>query len=135
MKKLTLLVLGIFVLAACASAPTVNLSGEWTLESYGDASSPTPALPDVDTSLTFADGQLNGNVGCNGFGGGYESKGNTLTFGPLFSTLMYCEETDGQEQGVLSVFVEGETLTVTLDGDRMTIASADGASVVVLVRK
>lgn len=135
MTKRILLAIGIFLLAACASTSTANLSGEWTLQSYGDASAPTPALPDVDTSLKFEDGQLNGNVGCNGFGGGYELKGNSLVFGPLLSTLMFCEGVAQQEDGVLSVFKDGENLTVSVSGDQLTITSADGKSVVVLVRK
>lgn len=135
MKKLILLTMGIFLLAACASTSTVNLTGEWTLVSYGDAVNPTPALPGVDTSIKFEDGQMSGNMGCNGFGGEYELKGNTLTFGPVMSTLMFCEGISDQEQGVLSVFADGEKLTVTMEGDVMTIASADGALVVNLTRK
>lgn len=135
MKKTLLLVLTVLTLAACASTPTPDLSGAWTLVSYGDASNPTPALPGVDTSIQFEDGQMSGNVGCNGFGGEYELTGNTITFGPVMSTLMFCDGIAQQEQGVLSTFADGEELTIKVDGDLMSITSADGAMVVNLARK
>jgi heat shock protein HslJ len=74
-------------------------------------------------------------VGCNGFGGEYEVKGNTIAFGPVMSTLMFCEATSDQEQGVLSLFAEGEELSLRLDDNVLTITSADGASAVMLARK
>ncbi len=123
------------VLAACAPAASVSLVGEWTLVSYGDPASPTPAAPDVETSINFgADGKLVGDVGCNAFNGGYEVDGDKITFGPLVSTLMFCEGPAGeQETAVFNVFFE--TTSFALDGDTLTITSADGSSVVVLARK
>jgi heat shock protein HslJ len=135
MKKMLLLVLTALTLAACASAPTPDLSGAWKLVSYGDASNPTPALPGVDTSIQFEDGQMSGNVGCNGFGGEYELNGNALTFGTVMSTLMFCEGGSDQEQSVLSVFADGDKLIVHLEGDLMTIKSPDGTLVVNLARR
>ena len=133
MKKIFLLVLTVLTLTACASVSTPDLTGAWALVSYGDASHPTAALPGVDTSIQFKDGQMSGNVGCNGFGGEYKLDGNTLAFGPVMSTLMFCEATSDQEQGVLALFAADTVLQ--LSGDVLTITSADGASVVNLSRK
>ena len=135
MKKILLLALTLFVFVACAPASAVNLNGEWKLVSYGDAADPTPALPGVDAYLTFKDGQMNGNVGCNGFGGSYELKGGKLTFSGVMSTMMYCEATANQEQTVLSIFADGVSLGLQMDGKNLTITSPDGASVVNLARK
>ena len=135
MKKVISFALAVILLAACASTPRVDLSGEWKLVSYGDASNPTAALPGVDTSIKFENGQMSGNVGCNGFGGEYQARGDKITFGPVMSTLMFCEESSAQEQGVLSLFGEGEALTLRMGGDVLTITSADGSSVVNLARK
>ena len=134
MKTTFLIVLALFVLTACSNAGE-DISGDWTLVSYGDAASPTPAQPAVDTSITFADGQMSGNVGCNGFGGNYELKGDKITFSGIMSTMMYCEETSAQEQGVLGVFSDNLALQIQVNGASLTIASADGASVVILARK
>jgi len=136
MKKSHLLLTALLILAlvACASnAP--DLSGDWKLVSYGDAANPMPALPGVGTTITFENGQMSGNVGCNGFGGTYELSGDTITFSGIMSTMMFCEETSVQEQGVLGVFSDNAAMQIQLNGNNLSIASADGASVVNLARK
>ena len=135
MKKLTLC-LAMFVLALTACAPSGSaIVGEWRLVSYGDPANPTPAAPSVDTSIIFGeDGQVNGNVGCNGFGGGYEVDGGTIIFEPLVSTLMFCEGQVGEQETVLlNVFDASASFVV--DGNTLTITSADGSAVAVLERK
>ena len=135
MKKNLLIVLALLILTACSSTGP-SITGDWALVSYGDASNPTPALPDVDAHINFDDqGLMSGNVGCNGFGGAYELTGNEITFNGVMSTMMYCDATSAQEQGVLGVFADKVQLQFQLNGDNLTITSADGTSVVNLVRK
>ena len=134
MKKLIVGLLTLLVLAACAGGSSASVQGKWKLVSHGSASSQIPAAPDVDTSIEFLDGQLNGNVGCNGFGGEYEVDGDVIKFGPVMSTMMFCEGPVGdQEMATVAVF-QGSASYV-LDGDTLTITSADGNSVIVLARK
>jgi len=140
MKKTSLLWTALFliagtILAACSGNPSASLTGSWKLISYGSPANPAPAAPDIDTSIEFAsDGTLTGNVGCNGFGGDYTVEGNNIVFGQIISTLMFCEGPVGeQEATTLAVFTESAPFIV--DGDTLTITSADGSSVVVLVRK
>lgn len=135
MKKITLLVIALFILAACAGSNS-TITGDWKLISYGNPSNPTTAISNIDTNIKFdSKGNMSGNVGCNGFGGTYEQKEDTLSFSAIMSTMMFCDETMLQEQGVLSVFSDGVTLQIQLSGDILTITSADGASVVNLARK
>jgi len=134
MKRIFLIAIIVLALTACSPVKP-DLSGEWKLVSYGDSSSPTPALPDVDTTIKFEDGQMSGNVGCNGFGGTYELGGDQITFSGIMSTLMYCEESMMQEQGVLGVFSDSVALQIQLNGDTLIITSADGSSVVNLALK
>lgn len=134
MKKIIIGLLALFVLAACAGGSPATIKGQWKLVSHGSAANQTPAAPDVDTSIEFLDGQLNGNVGCNGFGGEYEVDGDVIKFGPVMSTMMFCEGPVGdQEMATVAVF-QGSASFV-LDGDTLTITSADGNSVIVLARK
>jgi heat shock protein HslJ len=133
MKRLIFFAIVLIMLGACSPSSTANVSGEWKLISYGDKTNPTPALPDVDTTISFIDGQLGGNVGCNSFGGEYQLKGDTLSFGSIMSTEMYCEQTMEQEAGVLAVFSSG-TVKAALNDNVLTLTSADG-SVVILARK
>ena len=135
MKKIFLLAITLFILAACSSAGT-DITGDWKLISYGDAAKTTPAIPNVDTSIKFdSNGQISGNVGCNSFGGNYEVNGDKITFSSIMSTLMYCEETSSQEQAILSIFSDNANLKIQMNGETLTITSADGASVVNLARK
>ncbi|MCC6500071.1 MAG: META domain-containing protein [Anaerolineales bacterium] len=134
MKKILIGLLAVLVLSACSGGSASSIVGQWELVSHGSASSQTPAVEGVDTSIEFsADGKLHGNVGCNVFNGDYKVDGDTLTFSPVASTLMFCEDVAAQESSTLAVF--SESATFVLDGDTLTITSADGASVIVLAKK
>lgn len=134
MKKILFVsLLAMLLLAACAGGSPATIEGGWKLVSYGPASGQVSAVPDAETSIEFKDGQLSGNVGCNGFGGEYSIKGGQIEFGPVMSTMMYCENVAKQESSTLAVFQE--TASFVLDGDTLTITSADGGSVIVLERK
>jgi len=125
----------VFILSACSPGASASMVGEWRLESYGDPASLTPAAPDVETSVIFDEkGQMNGNVGCNGFGGGYAIDGDAIVFDQVVSTLMFCEGPVGvQESVILGVF--RDTAGLAVEGDTLTITSADGNAVVVLKKK
>jgi len=134
MKKYVYALLALLVLSACSGGNQASVAGTWKLVSYGSASNQTPAVSDVDTSIEFKDGQVNGNVGCNGFGGKYEVDGDRITFSEVVSTLMFCEGPVGdQELGTLAVL--RESATYVLDGDTLTLTSADGNAMVILARK
>ncbi|HNN12595.1 MAG TPA: META domain-containing protein [Anaerolineales bacterium] len=131
---LVFLILAMLTFNACSS-DDANLAGEWVLVSYGSTSSPTPALPDVDTSLSFgADGQFGGTVGCNSFGGGYKAGSGTVKFEGIISTLMYCEGVSDQESAVLGMLSD-KSVKYSIDGTRLTLTSEDGSLTVVLEKK
>jgi heat shock protein HslJ len=136
MKNLFMVgMLALLVLSACSGTSSASIQGEWRLVSFGPGSSQTPAAPDVETSIDFgADGMLSGNVGCNSFGGEYSVDGDTITFSPITSTLMFCEGPVGDQETV-TLNVLFETATFTLEADTLTITSADGESSIVLERK
>jgi heat shock protein HslJ len=64
----------------------------------------------------------------------YKVSGDEVTFDGIVSTMMYCEAVAEQENAVISALSENP-VTFQLDGDTLTLTSADGASVVVLARK
>lgn len=131
---LVLLTVVMVIFNACSNGGA-SLTGEWALVSYGNASNPTPALPNTETSITFdADGQFGGTVGCNTFGGGYKLSGGQITFEGIVSTLMFCEGTSDQESAMLTILSD-KTLNVSFNGTQMTLTSTDGSSVVVLAQK
>lgn len=131
----TLFVLSVLILSACSGGASASPTGEWTLVSYGDASNPTSALPDVETSINFnEDGSFGGSVGCNSLGADYKVDSDQITFGSIVSTMMFCEGISDQESAVLNILTD-KMVSFTVNGDQLTLASADGASVVVLARK
>jgi len=134
MKKFVIGLLAIFVLTACAGKSSASIQGGWKLVSYGSPSDQKPAVPDVDTSIEFgSDGRMSGNVGCNSFGGDYTVSGNTITFGPVMSTMMFCDAVSEQESGTLAVLKEKPTFV--LDGGMLTITSNDDGSSIILEKK
>jgi heat shock protein HslJ len=140
MKKSLLLWITLFaiagsILAACSGTASASLTGTWKLISYGSSTNPTPADPNIETSLIFgSDGKLNGNAGCNSFNGDYKVDGSTATFGPIASTMMACADPIMQQEGaVFNVFTNSAAFKI--DGSTLTVTSADGNSVVVFERK
>ena len=133
----TLFALSVLILSACTSSGAASTSpvGEWTLVTYGDASNPTPALPDVETTINFNDdGTFGGSVGCNSFGSDYKVDGDQITFGSIVSTMMFCEGISDQESTVLGILTD-KTVSFSMNDDQLTLTSEDGNSVIVLARK
>jgi putative lipoprotein len=87
----------------------------------------TAAAQDVETSLVFGeDGKVSGTMGCNRFGGEYETKGDQLTFGPLMSTLMGCQEPImSQETTVMAIM--SDTVSYKVDGSALILTASDGS--------
>ncbi len=86
-------------------------------------------------TIAFADdGTVSGSGGCNTFAGGYTTTDpDGLTFGPLASTQMACEEAAMQiEQEYLAAL--GNVATYQLEGNTLTLRDASGATQVTYVQ-
>ncbi len=139
MRKMTLVLVGLFTLAAlilsaCSSgtdAPT--LAGtSWVLVSYGPVENQVQAAEGVDTQLVFStDGTFNGNMGCNGFQGEYKQSGSQITFNRMISTMMACEEPRMTQETTTFGIMNGKTIFEMKDG-QLQITSADGITMMVL---
>ena len=78
-------------LVACSAAGEgASLEGTlWVLESYQNADGETvEAVPNSGARADFENGEVSGTSGCNRFFGSYEVDGNSISIGPLGSTLM-----------------------------------------------
>ena len=148
---LVVLVLGV---AACGSdepATTSTDDGGATTSSEPDGAepgntepAPVDGVPDLDgrtfvaqtvtgydlvegseLRLTFEDGRLSVNAGCNTIGGGYVVEGATLRFdGDAASTQMACEEPlMAQDTWISGLLTEG--MEVALSNDELTLSSDD----------
>ncbi|RYE42564.1 MAG: META domain-containing protein, partial [Sphingobacteriales bacterium] len=54
------------------------------------------------TAAFKEDGSVSGKSFCNGFGGSYTLQGDSLKFGPLMGTKMYCEQVGSAETNFLN---------------------------------
>jgi heat shock protein HslJ len=92
-----------------------------------------PALPPV--TLKFRDGaNLGGSGGCNQYGGSYERNGSGITISQIFSTLMFCEESEisERESGYLGLL--GEVRMYRIEGDSLRLFDGAGMEVLVFTR-
>src|SRR6185436_10691707 len=129
MKKYAFVLLALLILSACSGGNSEFVTGTWKRVSYGNPANPAVAVSDVETSIEFKDGQVNGNVGCNGFSGKYEVEGDKITFNEVMSTLMLCEGPVG-DQETTTLNVLHKIASFALDGDTLTLTSADSGSVI-----
>jgi putative lipoprotein len=116
----------ILVVAACDSTgsgsnatpePTspADLAGtSWTLVSVGGAD----VVEGSAAHLAFGvDGNASGSTGCNNFNGSYTVDGAALTFGPLATTRMACQENlMVQEAAVLEALAGVSGWEIDADG-------------------
>lgn len=124
------------------AADNVTLAGtEWVLTTI-DGEAP---LDMTQVTLAFDGEGVAGSAGCNRYFGTVEIGSGTISFGPLASTRMMCEEDAmAQEAAYLQALqsatgfvVDGETLTISGDGVELVFslnaASADAGIVTVTV--
>ena len=145
-QRLTIaLVLAPLILVGCgggdgassgASTDPADLAGTWVLDAATIGSLSADAPSDAPVTVTFSDGQASGSAGCNTFSGSYEAADDgTLTFGPLASTMMACEEPlmtlesayFGAMDAVTSFSVDGVALTLSGDGETLSYTAESGS--------
>ena len=107
-----------------ASTPgTVALAGtDWAIATINGA----PPAAARKAVVTFADGRVSGNAGCNSFGGSYVLEGNRLTVGPLISTKMACMGPGmTQERAVFDILQQPMAVASNEDGS-LTLSNEAG---------
>ncbi len=88
------------VLTACSGSASVADTSWGTLDTRGE-----PAM-------TFtADGKAFGTDGCNIVNGTWTEEKGKITFGPLASTMMFCEGVDTWLTGASTAVVEGDKIS------------------------
>lgn len=99
---------------AAAGAPLEG--SNWTLIEMDAARLP----PDTGIELLMNEGRVEGNGGCNRFGGSYTVTGQELRFSPLAATKMACAEAGRMQRE--ERFFQGldSARTWSIDGDLLT---------------
>ncbi|MCW5876824.1 MAG: META domain-containing protein [Anaerolineales bacterium] len=139
MRPFTLFLFAVLLMAACGAPaapgePQSELAGtSWVLTSLNGNTQVGEAIGSQPVTISFeADGRVSGFSGCNGFGGDYEAdaRDGSLSFSPLVSTLIACEEPImSVEQAFFAALqnaggyaISGNTLTISSNGDTLEFA-------------
>ena len=107
--------------------PDLPVEGtDWMLDGIvaNDAISTVPI--GVEASLLIEDGQASIDTGCNQGATSVAVTDTTLTFDPIATTLMLCEESANEVQASVVGTLVGE-VTYEIEADRLSIRAADGS--------
>ena len=123
LKIITLITLVSILLSACANADSLSLNGtSWQLVAIGKQQ----PISGSTITLTFEDGRVNGNSGCNSFGGEYQLKGDTVQFGMLMSTMMACADSAMMDQESAFMQFLGDAQRLEIVDGQLQIYRSDG---------
>ncbi|MDO7869210.1 META domain-containing protein [Nocardioides jiangxiensis] len=127
MKVLVLLALAVTI-AACGTEghrepglmPT--LSGDYVVTAVTDGGQPHAVVRGTEIRLSFADGNLDLQAGCNRMSAAYTIDGSRLTVGPVASTEMGCPQPRmAQDTWLAGLFAR----PATIDWQQQTITAGD----------
>jgi len=122
-NPLILLVVGTVLLAACSAAGAPSPSGASldgrTFLSTGIQGA--DLVPGTQVRLTFADGNLNAQAGCNIMGGTYTIDSERLRTTQMFMTEMGCDGPRQAQDEWLAAFLGN--MTFTLDSDSLVLTN------------
>jgi heat shock protein HslJ len=101
----------------------------WQETQMNDGSVLRPTKPGEYALVFNQDNTVFGDTDCNNFSGDYSAgEGNTLTFGPFMSTLMFCE--GSQETEFSQAVSESNQFIFTPVGDLVLLIKFDSGSVI-----
>ncbi len=127
-----------FLAAGCTgqAPPDTRLGGTgWTLTGYVHNGVPVQVMSGSKVTLEFGDdGRITGSAGCNHYFASYEVKGSAVTVGPAGSTEMYCTTPGIMEQESAYLRLLGQVRSITVDGDQLTLADANGITILSFAR-
>jgi heat shock protein HslJ len=132
--RFSLMVLLLLLTAAAlvqAQREQRGLAGtEWQLVSLGPPNSEENVVAGTTPSASFGeDGRVTGNTGCNGYGGTYEVRGDTIAIGRLVSTRRACLDQNANEQERRFLAALEGANRFRLSSDRLAIYSDRGRMV------
>ena len=103
---------------------------EWQLVSLGPPNAEENVVAGTTPTANFGeDGRVVGNTGCNGYGGTYEVRGDTISIGRLVSTRRACLDQNANEQERRFLAALEAASRFRLSSDRLTIFAERGRTV------
>ena len=118
--------------SGCLSINQANLDGStWVLTAIDNDT----AIIGNPPTLEFEDDTVSGNASCNIYSGGYQIRGEIISFGPLTRTEMYCMEPEcimDQEQTYFEILEKAQQFKMVEDS--LTIYSDSGKTLIFQTR-
>lgn len=98
----------------------------WQLESHRKNDGVSHVTGMDKASLRFdGAGRVQVRTGCNQGSGSYELDGDTVTIGPVMLTRKACPEPAMEIEAMVTSALDQQTLTVSVDADRLTLEGDD----------
>ena len=108
--------------------------GKWEATGYYTGNAIQSAVAGSTLTANFTATEVDGESGCNTFGGGYTTTGDTIKLGPLRSTLKACTDPALQTQEQQYVAALEMSTTFVVSGDRLELFRADGGIAATFVK-
>jgi len=127
-------------IAACGGGGSASnpLAGtKWQMQDYADpaiTTGMTSVGQDTIVTIEFGeDDKVSGSGGCNSYQGTYTVDGDSLTFGPLATTMMACSEPEGiMEVEAVVMGLLQSAAGYKIDGGQLHILNDKGYLVILL---
>ena len=97
---------------------------EWVLDSLVSADAVSSVATERTPTLTFENGEVLVDTGCNSGSGSYELTGQEITFGPIATTRMACDELTMEVESQVLAVLDG-TVTYEIEADVLTLTNGD----------
>jgi heat shock protein HslJ len=118
------------------SAPALSLDGtSWRLSDYVSPDGQSYTVPAAVTPLlSFENGQLTGNAGCNTFNAPYTVTGDAIEVGPIMSTKMACEEPMATVEGAYLAALDSVNKIAILDDGKLQLWDDGGKTTLAFIK-
>jgi heat shock protein HslJ len=115
----------------CGAGDPATLDGrDFVLVRFTVNGTSEPLAPGTNLRMSFADGQLTANAGCNTMGGSYALRDGRLVVGDLATTEMGCDPDLHRQDERFAQFLTGNP-SVAVDGDELVL---EGGGLVATLR-
>ena len=120
----------VFAIAGCGGDETSLDGTNWTLETIDSGTASSPAIEGTEPTLVFAGTMVSGSDGCNQLSGSVTvGPDDAMSFGPLASTQMACEQPVMDQASAIGEILAGVG-TYTIDGSTLTLTAGDGSRLI-----
>ena len=134
MRGAVVLLLFVIAVPGVVQAQRSLAGPEWRLVSLGPSGAEADVIQGTTVTARFGeDGRVSGSTGCNSYSGTYEVRGETISFGRLISTRRACLDQNANEQERRFLAALEAANRFRLAGERLTIFSDRGRSVLTFV--